>query len=143
MFVHVRERRTRAPFARLERDVDRILRDFWSDWGTTVSDFKCDVAPDSDGVTIRADVPGVPASAINVAVDGRTLTISGERAAESENDRAYLVRERRSGTFSRTFYLADDLDSGGVEAECRDGVLSLRIPKRPEAKPRQIEVKSN
>ena len=146
MLVHVRERRSRAPYATLEREVDRVLRDFWSDWGTPVSGFNCDVAPDNDGVTIHADVPGVPPSAINVAVDGRQLTISGERSSgepinEQESERAYRVRERHSGKFSRTFYLSEDLDTTAVEAECRDGVLSLRIPKRAEAKPRQIEIK--
>ena len=143
MLIHVREHRPRASFATLDRDIDRILRDFWSDWGSSAASFNCDVTPDAEGVTISADVPGVPPSAINVAVDGRKLTISGERTSEHESNGAYQVRERRSGTFSRTFYLSDDLDTAAVEAECRDGVLSLRIPKRPEAKPRQIEVKTS
>ena len=143
MLVQVRESRPRAQSGTLERQVDQVLRDFWSVSGTPAFGFNCDVAPDKEGVTIRADVPGVPPAAINVAVDGRTLTISGERTSEKESDGAYSVRERHYGKFSRTFHLSDDLDTAAVEAECRDGVLSLRIPMRPGSKPRQIEVKAS
>jgi len=143
MLVQVREHRPHAQSGALERDIDRILRDFRSDAGSPACGVNCDVAPDNEGVTIRADVPGVPPSAINVAVDGRTLTISGERTSEKESDGGYQVRERHYGKFSRSFHLSDDLDTAAVEAQCHDGVLSLRIPMRPGTKPRQIEVKTS
>ena len=125
MLVHVRGRRPSADLTTLERDVDRIFRSFWND--RSVPGFE--VTPDKDGVTIVADVPGVEPAAINIAVDGRTLTISGERTGR--------------GKFSRTLYLSEDLNSEAIQAECKNGVLTVRVPKLPEAKPRQIEVKSS
>jgi HSP20 family protein len=138
MLVHVRKR-PRFDFATLERDVDRIFRGFSSERGVPAS-YGFNVTPDENGVTVRADVPGVEPSAINVAVNGRALTISGARSMEKRGDGA---QEHSSVKFSRTLYLSEDLDSQAIDAECRNGVLTLRIAKRPEAKPRQIEVTSS
>jgi len=145
MLVHVRERHPRDDFSGLERDVDRIFRSFWSELGVPArsASFGYAVTPDAEGVTLRAEVPGVEPSAINIAVDGRTLTISGERTGEKRTDGQYRLRERSYGKFSRTFDLTDDLDANAIDASCREGVLTMRIPKRPEAKPRQIEVKTS
>ena len=138
MLVHV-HKRPRFDLATLERDVDRIFRGSWSDQGAPTN-YGFTVTPDDNGVTICADVPGVEPSAINVAVNGRALTISGERNNEKREDGA---QEHRYGKFSRTFELSEDLDTESIDAECRHGVLTLRIAKVPEAKPRQIEVKSS
>ncbi len=144
MLVHVRERRPRADFWNLERDVDRIFRSFWSDRGVARRpNSEVTVSPDNDGVTLTAEVPGVEPSAINIAVDGRALTISGERPSETRGEGTYRLRERSCGKFSRTFHLTDDLDTQAIDAACNHGVLTVRIPKRAEAKPRQIEVKTS
>ena len=145
MLVHVRARRPRADFATLERDVDRIFRSSWSDREvpSRSASFGFEVTPDKDGITVRAEVPGVEPSAIAVGVDGRTLTISGERTNAERSEGTYHLRERHSGTFSHTFHLSDDLDPEAITAECRNGVLTLHVAKRPEAKPRQIEVKTS
>jgi HSP20 family protein len=143
MLVQVRERPPRADSSGLEREVDRIFRSFWADGSAPArarSAFA--VTPDKDGVTIRAEVPGVEPSAINIAVEGRTLTVSGERTAPPREG-TYRVRERSAGKFSHTFYLTDDLDPDAIDAQCHNGVLTIRVPKSPEAKPRQIEVKSS
>ena len=128
MLVHVRERSPRTDFSTVQRDVDRIFRSFWSDTDA-LAGAGFDVVPDPDGVTVRADVPGVEPSAINIAVDGRALTISGEREGR--------------GKFARTFHLSDDLDTEAIDAQCRNGVLTLRLSKSAAAKPRQIEVKTS
>jgi len=145
MLVQVQERRPRADVRGLEQHVDRILRGFFADPGVPVpsASSNFEVTPDKDGITVRADVPGVEPSAINIAVNDRALTISGERTAENPSNGKYQLRERSYGKFSRTFYLSDDLDAGAIDAQCRNGVLTVRIPKRPEAKPRQIEVKTS
>jgi len=145
MLVHVRERRPRADVWNLEHDVDRLFRGFFSDWGVpTRSDaFGFDVTPDDGGVTVRAEIPGVDPSAIQVAVNDRALTISGERSTEQRRDGAYRLNERSYGKFSRTFNLSDTLDAGAIDAQCANGVLTVRIPKRPETQPRQIEVKAS
>jgi HSP20 family protein len=145
MLVHVRERHPHDVFWGLDRDIDRLFRSFWSDRGVPAGSggFRYDVTPDADGATIRAEVPGVEPSAIKIDVDGRTLTISGERAEEKRTEGRYRVRERRFGKFSRSFELTDDLDASNIDASSHDGVLTVRIAKRPEAKPRQIEVKAS
>ena len=145
MLVHVHERNPRDLFWSLEHDVDRLFRSFWSDLGAPArtASFRFEVTPDADGVTIRADVPGMEPSAIKIAVDGRTLTISGERSEEKRSEGRYRVRERQFGQFSRSFELTNDLDASTIDASCRDGVLSVRIARLPEAKPRQIEVKAS
>ena len=139
MFVRVRTR-PRVDFSDLERDVDRIFRAFWSDRSVPAS-YPVTVRPDENGVTVRADVPGVEPSAIDVAVEGRTLTISGERSTSEE--RSDGAPQRRAGKFSRTFHLPEDLDSEAIDAECRNGVLTVRIARRSAAKPRQIAVKAS
>ena len=83
---------------------------------------------------------GVDPAAIAISAEGRTLTIRAERAPEERQNGTYQVRERAYGAFSRTLRLSDDLDVDGISAEARHGVLTVRIPKRAEAKPRQIAV---
>ena len=140
MFVHVRDARPTPSAGNLQREVDEVFRRaFGFDWAAPAS--ALEVQPDADGVTVRAELPGVDPAAIAIGVEGRTLTIQAERKAEKRENGADQLRERAYGTFSHAFRLSDDLDAEAISAEARHGVLTLRIPKRPEAKPRQIEVK--
>ena len=91
------------------------------------------------GCVFRAEVPGVPPEQLDVTVEHRRLTISGERKP-SEGSGAHHRRERRFGRFSRTIQLPEGLDPGKVSADCRDGVLTVRIARSEESKPRKIEV---
>jgi HSP20 family protein len=91
-------------------------------------------------VTVRAELPG-SAHNFKIDIEGRTLSISGERSTEKRENGAYQLRERTDGKFSQKLRLSDDLDAEAISAEAKHGVLTLRIPKRAEAKPRQIEVK--
>lgn len=143
MLVQVRDRRpARAAFS-LQREVDDVFRRaFGFDWPAAAPAASAlEVLPDADGVTVRAELPGVEPSAIGINVEGRTLTIKAERTTEKRENGAYQVRERAYGSFSHAFQLSDDLDAEAISAEAKHGVLTLRIPKRAEAKPRQIEVK--
>jgi HSP20 family protein len=97
---------------------------------------------DGDGIVVRAEVPGVEPSAIDVQIENRTLTISGERREPARNKGSYHRRERRYGKFSRSLQLPDRLDSEQATAECRHGLLTVRIPQRAEAKPRQVKVEA-
>jgi HSP20 family protein len=142
MLLHVREHRpSHDPFA-WSRDVDRVLSSFFAPPPRArrrpTSAFV--VARDENGVTLTAEVPGVDPSAIAVHVEGRTLTVSGKREPEPRRDGHYRLRERSFGAFSETFQLGDQLDAAAIDATCRHGVLTIRIPNRIEAKPRQIEV---
>ncbi len=93
------------------------------------------------GFVFRAEVPGIPPERLNLTVESRRLTISGERKPP-EGAGSYHRRERRFGQFSRTIQLPEGLDPDHVSADCRDGVLTVRIEKSEAAKPRQIEVQS-
>lgn len=98
---------------------------------------------DSQGLVIRAEVPGVDPSSIDISVERRRLTISGERAQPRQVDTgSHHRRERRFGRFSRSVQLPDDLDPAQSEAQCRNGILTVRIHKRPEARPRQIKIQA-
>jgi len=144
MFVHVRERRPRANFWSLDREIDRIFRDFFSDSSVpTRADSRVALTQEKDGVTLRAEVPGVDPAAVKIAVDGRTLTISSERTDPERSEGSYRLREARAESFSHTFRLNDTLDVDAITADCRNGILTVRIPKRAAAQPRQIEVKTS
>ncbi len=97
---------------------------------------------DKDGYVARLEVPGVSPDQISIESHGRTLTISGKREIPAPQGGSFHRRERESGEFSRSLQLPDDLDAGRAEAAYKHGILTIRIPKREEAKPRQITVKA-
>jgi len=95
---------------------------------------------DKDGaLVVRAEVPGIAPDDLDVTVETRRLTISGERKPPA-GEGSYHRRERRFGQFSRTIQLPEDLDVGKVSARCLDGVLTVQIARTEAAKPRPIEV---
>ncbi len=100
-----------------------------------------DVIEDANGITLYADLPGVPKDKLSLQVEADTLTIEGEVAlalpAGMEPSHAEVALPR----YRRVFTLSKELDSGKVEAEMNQGVLKLRIPKAEHAQPRKIEVK--
>ena len=97
-----------------------------------------------EGTVVIAELPGVEPEALNVAGQGNTLTISGERRRETPADSVgYHRRERPFGEFSRSIQLPDNLDLAKATASCTAGLLTIRIPKAETAKPRQITVQSH
>lgn len=103
---------------------------------------KVDVYDTPEAFIIKAELPGVEKSDIKVDVDGRVLTLKGERKTESENkENNYYRREMFCGTFERSFTLPVSIDPELIKAEYKDGVLHLEVPKPEERKPRLIEVK--
>ena len=97
---------------------------------------------DKDGYIVRVEIPGVAPDQLAIETHGRTLTISGKRDVTVPSGGSFHRRERGSGEFSRSLQLPDDLDLGRTEASCQLGILTIRIPKKEEAKPRQITVKT-
>lgn len=99
-----------------------------------------DVVEDAYGITLYADLPGVPKDKLHVRVDADALSIEGEVTLPviANLDAAHV--EVQSPRFQRTFTLGKELDSTKVQAEFRNGVLKLSIPKVEHAKPRKIEV---
>lgn len=101
-----------------------------------------DVIEDSDGITLYADLPGVPKDGLNVQVEGDTLTIEGDVSLETPEGMEATHAEVGLPRFRRLFTLSKELDTEKVSAELIHGVLKLRIPKAAHAQPRRIEVKA-
>ena len=92
-------------------------------------------------LVLKAELPDMSREDIDITVDNGTLTIKGEKKFASDvKDEQYHRVERRYGTFSRSFSLPLAVDAGKVAAEYKNGVLTVRLPMREEAKPRQIKV---
>ena len=92
-------------------------------------------------LVLKAELPDMAREAIDITVENHTLTIKGEKklAADVTQEQFHHI-ERRYGTFSRSFSLPQTVDAGKVAAEYKNGVLTVRLPLREEAKPRQIKV---
>ena len=97
---------------------------------------------DKDGYVVRLEIPGVAPDQVRIDTEGRTLTISGKRADSQSGDASFHRRERDMGEFSRSLQLPESLDLNRAEAAYKHGVLTVRVPKKEEAKPRQITVKA-
>jgi HSP20 family protein len=102
-----------------------------------------EVRETKDAYVFRADVPGVPEKDLVIQLTGNVLSISGERKHEGTQDgERYFAYERSYGSFSRSFSLPDSADGEHVTADVKDGVLTLRVPKKPEVQARRITVGS-
>jgi HSP20 family protein len=102
-----------------------------------------EVKETKEGYTFKADVPGVKESDLDVTLSKNRLTVSGKRDAEKqERTDTYYAFERSFGSFTRSFTVPDDVEASGIHADLRDGVLTLFVPRKPEAQPQKIAVKS-
>jgi len=99
-----------------------------------------DVIEDANGITLYADLPGVPKDRLNLQIDADTLTIEGEVALDMPEGMEATHAEVSLPRYRRVFTLSKELDSGRVGAEFQHGVLKLRIPKAEHAQPRKIAV---
>lgn len=99
-----------------------------------------DVFEDENGITVVADLPGVSRERLNVRVDGDSLLVEGTAQADIPEGMELVYGEARLPAYRREFTLSRELDAGRIDAQLKDGVLRLRIPKAEEAKPRRIEV---
>jgi HSP20 family protein len=92
-------------------------------------------------LVVKADLPDVDPKELDIRVENNVLTIRGERKFEKKvSEENYLRVERAYGAFARSFSLANTVNSENIKAEYQNGVLTLTIPKREEAKPKQIKV---
>ena len=134
-------------FARLQDEVNRL---FDGSLGITRSTESygwtpaVDVFEDTEGVTFKFDLPEVEGKDVDVRLEDGTLTVRGERKLErAEKREGYHRIERAFGTFARSFSLPATFDSEKANAEYKNGVLRIFVPKRAEAKPKSISVKVN
>ena len=100
-----------------------------------------DVYDSKDNILVKADLPGLKKEEIDVTIHDNTLTIKGEKTQDEEvTEDDYVRTERFYGSFHRTITLPSDVDSTKAKAEYKNGTLELTLPKREEAKPKQITV---
>ncbi len=100
-----------------------------------------DLIEGKDEYLIRADLPGIKKEDLDLSVTGTLLCVKGEVKAEKEGEKRKVFRkESWTGSFKRTIDLPAMAESGRIQAELKDGVLSIRVPKREEAKPKLIDV---
>jgi len=133
------------PFA----DLNRIQREFEKSYfgpRARPADFAppVDVYEDADSLFLRAELSGVKREDIDVSIDSNVLTLKGERKLEREEEgRRYHRVERTYGSFVRQFQLPSNIDPGSIDANFSDGVLTIRLHKKEELKPRKIDVKTS
>src|SRR5919106_908380 len=140
-----------SPFGELlslRQAMDRLFEDSFvrptgSGWGqgTAETALPINVSTTSDELVVEAALPGIRPDDVDITVEDGTLTIRGEAASDrEETEGEYLVREIRRGSFVRTMTLPAGLDPDRATATFDNGVLSLRIPRAEEVKPRQIRI---
>src|SRR5262245_53025831 len=100
-----------------------------------------DIFEDGEAVTLVADVPGVAGDKLHIGIDHEVLTLEGEADIALPKDLEAVHVDTPSARYRRTFTLSGDLDPAEISAELKDGVVTVRIPKRAEAKPRRVDVK--
>ena len=136
--------------ASMQQALDRMFDDTWRGWSTTdegtmSGNLALDMHEDDKSYTVTTALPGVDAEHINVRVHNDMLTIEGEipeHEVEKDGKRS-LLKERYYGRFSRSIRLPQPINRDQVEAAFDNGVLTLTLPKSPEAQPKQITVKSS
>jgi HSP20 family molecular chaperone IbpA len=99
-----------------------------------------DIYEDAAGITLIADLPGVSRERLSVQVDKDTLLIEGEAAIEMPSDMEALYADLRTTRFRRSFTLSRELEANRIDAQIKDGVLTVTVPKRAEAQPRKIQI---
>jgi HSP20 family protein len=140
--------RTVTPFrgaTTLQEQINRLFSDAFERTGEesnlTTWAPAVDIYENEHELVVKADLPDVDPKNLDIRVENNILTIRGERQFEKKvNEANYLRVERAYGAFSRSFSLANTVNPDGIKAEYQNGVLTLTIPKREEAKPKQIKV---
>jgi len=102
-----------------------------------------DIFEDQDVIMLLADMPGVKADDLKIDLRENVLTLSGSVASPEGQNESEVLREYHSGLFLRQFTLAESIDQAKIDAQLKDGVLRLALPKVERAKPRQIAVRTH
>lgn len=122
------------PLASRESGKDALVA---FDWAPS-----CDIAENSEEFVIKAELPGVSKDDVKVGIDNGVVRIQGERKQEKEEkDKRFHRVERSYGSFLRSFTLPTNIDENKIAADYKDGILTVRLPKAPNAKPKSIDVK--
>lgn len=137
-----------SPFRDMWDLKDEIDKVFWGTRKGSDSDETAtwqplvDIYEDKDNVKVTAELPGMTKGDVKITIDNNVLTIKGERKFEQKDNKDNYYRiERSYGSFARSFGLPTNLSPERIHAEMKEGVLEIKIPKREESKPKEIEIK--
>lgn len=128
----------------LDSDLDRVFENFFDldPWDIKTRYPKVDVRDEKDHYIVEADLPGLTEKDIEVKVENDILTIQSNKTEKREEKKnGYLIRERKASSFIRSFVLPNDVNREQIEASMKNGVLTIKLSKNPEAKPKMIEIK--
>jgi HSP20 family protein len=139
------DKRNRNGLARLHSEMDDLFDGFFRGLERPFAGYKAwpaiDVAEEENAIVVRAEIPGCKAEDVDISVYGNTLTISGEKKlSEEKKEKGYYHVESTYGSFRRELTLPTDVDPEKVNAVCKDGVLSITLPKAATAKAVKIKV---
>ena len=139
-------RRHGSELSRLHNEMDDLFDGFFKGLDRPLFGYKAwptiDIAEGEDAVVVRAEVPGCKPEDIDISVYGNKLTISGEKKQEQEKkEKGYYHRESAYGSFRRELSLPTDIDQSKIEATCKEGVLSVKLPKAEKSKAVKVKVK--
>jgi HSP20 family protein len=102
-----------------------------------------DIFEDAEGITLQLDMPGVSKDRLNIQADRNALTVEGEARLDMPQSMEALYADVRATRYRRSFTLSGELEATNTDASLKDGVLTVRIPKRAEVRPRKIEVRAS
>ncbi|MBN2272255.1 MAG: Hsp20/alpha crystallin family protein [Sedimentisphaerales bacterium] len=130
----------------LHHEMDDLFDSFFRGLDKPFAGYKAwpaiDVAEEDNAIVVRAEVPGCKAEDIDISVFNNKLTISGEKKlAEEKKEKGYYHVESSYGSFRRELTLPTDVDPKKIEAVCKDGVLSITLPKAVESKAVKVKIK--
>jgi len=149
--IRYRHRPDWDPFSWLSdfrQDLTRVFDSRLSPWGEGGTDLlegtggpRIDIYEDDENVVVNADLPGMKKEDIDISITGDVLTLKGEKKQEEEvKEENYHRIERSYGSFQRSITLPAPVEADKIKATYRDGVLEMVMPKRPEVKPKKIDV---
>jgi len=130
----------------------RLFEEFFSDFPFSGSTLEgrgnwtpsVDIMEKDGNLILRAELPGLTEKQIDLKLEGNTLILKGERKMENEDNKGTYHRvESYHGAFTRSFRLPDTVDSDKINADYKNGILTVTIPQKPEVRPREIPVSVN
>lgn len=121
------------------RELDRVAQQMFGTPARPAA-MPIDAYRQGDEFVVQLDVPGVSTDSIDLTIERNVLTVHARRERSSSENVELLIGERPQGEFSRQLFLGDTLDTDQLKADYVDGVLTIRLPVREQAKPRKIEV---
>ena len=124
-----------------DNDFDTFFDNVFGNWGVRNSTFPTvNVYEDAKAFYVEAELPGYTSEDVNIDVEKHVLHISSEKT-ENKDDKKYVIRERGFIKFNRSFSLPEGINEDAIEAEFKNGILTVTLPKLPVEKPKKISVK--